>query len=131
MSVILNEVRRATYFDSIVLMRISHQIAVLAGVEEAGLIIGTPANKRILQDAGILGPEGETAEPGDLILALRATSDRAGQAALAEAKQKHEESAEEIAKDLAATQRRADAEEERWQKLKDRLEEDLRKASRF
>ena len=53
------------------------------------------------------------------------------EAALAEAKQKHEESAEEIAKDLAATQRRADAEEERWQKLKDRLEEDLRKASRF
>jgi FdrA protein len=86
MSVILNEVRRATYLDSIVLMRISRQIAALPGVEEAGLIIGTPANKEILRDAGILGPEGDGAEPGDLILALRATDDAAGEAALAEAR---------------------------------------------
>jgi FdrA protein len=86
MSVVLNEVRRATYFDSIVLMRISRRIAAMPGIEEAGLIIGTPANKRILQDAGILGPQGDSAEPGDLILALRATDDRTGQTALAEAR---------------------------------------------
>jgi FdrA protein len=86
MSVIANEVRRATYFDSIVLMRISHQIAAMAGVAEAGLMLGTPANKGILRDAGILGPDGEAAEPGDLILALRATDAAAGSAALAEAK---------------------------------------------
>ena len=85
MSVILNEVRRATYLDSIVLMRISRQIAALPGIEEAGLIIGTPANKEILRDAGILGPESATAEPSDLILALRASDALAGQAALAEA----------------------------------------------
>ncbi len=86
MSVVLNEVRRATYFDSIVLMRISRQITGLPGVEEAGLILGTPANKDILRDAGILGPEGDGAEPGDLILALRAKDAAAGGAALAEAK---------------------------------------------
>ena len=62
MSVILNEVRRATYLDSIVLMRIAREVAALPGVEEAGLMIGTPANKEILRDAGILGPEGGTAE---------------------------------------------------------------------
>ena len=83
---VLNEVRRATYFDSIVLMRISRQIAALAGVEEAGLIIGTPANKEILREAGILGDEGDKAEAGDLILALRAKDHAAGEAALAEAK---------------------------------------------
>ena len=70
MSVVLNEVRRATYLDSIVLMRMSRQIAALPGVEEAGLIIGTPANKEILRDAGILGADGAQAAPGDLILAL-------------------------------------------------------------
>jgi FdrA protein len=86
MSVVLNEVRRATYFDSIVLMRVSRQIAAMPGVEEAGLIIGTPANRQILRDAGILGPEGEGAEVSDLILALRATDALCGQAALAEAK---------------------------------------------
>jgi FdrA protein len=87
MSVILNEVRRATYLDSIVLMRISRQIALLPGIEEAGLIIGTPANKEILRDAGVLGPEGATAEPSDLILALRATDALSGQAALTAARQ--------------------------------------------
>jgi len=87
MSVILNEVRHATYLDSIVLMRISRQIALLPGIEEAGLIIGTPANKEILRDAGILGPEGAAAEPSDLILALRATDAVAGQAALTAARQ--------------------------------------------
>ena len=86
MSVILNEVRRSTYLDSIVLMRISRHVATLPGVEEAGLVIGTPANKDILREAGILGPDGDTAEPGDLILALRAKDSAAGEAALAEAK---------------------------------------------
>ena len=67
MSVIRNEVRRTTYLDSIVLMRMSREIAALAGVEEAGLITGTPANKEILREAGILAAEGEKAEAGDLI----------------------------------------------------------------
>src|SRR5215831_15292494 len=77
MSVIANEVRRATYFDSIVLMRISRQIAGMAGVEEAGLMLGTPANKEILREAGVLG---------DLILALRATDAAAAADAMAQAK---------------------------------------------
>jgi FdrA protein len=86
MSVIVNEVRRATYLDSIVLMRMSRAIAALPGVEEAGLITGTPANKEILREAGILGREGETAQAGDLILALRAADAAAAQAALAQAR---------------------------------------------
>jgi FdrA protein len=55
-------------------------------VEEAGLFIGTPANKDILREAGILGPDGDKADPGDLILALRARDEAAGKAALAEAR---------------------------------------------
>ncbi len=55
MSVILNEVRRGFYLDSVALMRMSRQIAACPGVEEAGLMIGTPANKEILRDAGLLG----------------------------------------------------------------------------
>ena len=57
MSVVLNEVRRATYLDSIMLMRMSREIAALPGVIEAGLFIGTPANKEILRDAGISDPK--------------------------------------------------------------------------
>jgi FdrA protein len=86
MTIVLNEVRRGTYLDSVALMRISRLVADLAGVEEAGLMIGTPANKQILREAGVLGPDGDKAEPGDLIVALRAISPEAGEAALAEAR---------------------------------------------
>jgi succinyl-CoA synthetase alpha subunit len=86
MSAVVNEVRRATYFDSIVLMRIAREVAALPGVEEAGLMIGTPANKDILREAGILVGEGEGAAAGDLILALRARTRAEAEAALAEAR---------------------------------------------
>src|SRR5258708_36255372 len=86
MSAVLNEGRRAPYCASIVLMPTAGQIAGLRGGEGAGLILGTPANKDILRDAGILGPEGDGAEPGDLILALRAKDAAARTAAPAEAR---------------------------------------------
>jgi hypothetical protein len=59
----------------------------------------------------------------------QAAMDKA-QAALGEAKREHEEKAAEIEKDLAAVQRRAEKEKARWQELEERLEDDLRKASR-
>jgi FdrA protein len=85
MSATLNEVLRETYLDSLLLMRLSRQIAGLPGVEEAGMMLGTPANKEILREAGILVGAGEEAAAGDLILAVRAVDDAAGRAALAEA----------------------------------------------
>jgi hypothetical protein len=50
------------------------------------------------------------------------------QAALLRAEAEQEEKAGALAKDLEAAQRRAEAEEERWHKLKRRLEEDVRAA---
>ena len=79
---VLNDVRRATYLDLVVLMRISRQIAALPGVEEAGLMIGTPANQTSSRGRRILGPDGEKAEGGDLILALRAKEAGAAAAVL-------------------------------------------------
>ncbi len=87
MSIVVNEIRRGSYLDSVALMRISRQVAALPGVEEAGMMIGTPANRQILRDAGVLGPDGETAGPGDLILAIRATSATDAETALAKAKE--------------------------------------------
>jgi FdrA protein len=85
MSATLNEVLRGVYLDSLLLMRLSRQIAGLSGVEEAGLMLGTPANKEILREAGILVGAAEEAAAGDLILAVRAVDDAAARAALAEA----------------------------------------------
>lgn len=85
MAVILNRVRKGFYLDSVALMRISRGLTAMPGVEEAGLMIGTPANKEILREAGVLDDNGNAAAPGDLIIAIRAGNAGAAEAALAEA----------------------------------------------
>jgi colicin import membrane protein len=50
--------------------------------------------------------------------------------ALSDAKREHDEAAAAIEQELAAVQRRADAEQERWEQLKVSLETALRKAGR-
>src|SRR3954469_24547693 len=72
-----NRVERGRYFDSVALMRVARRIGSLAGVEQAALMIGTPANKALLAQAGLLSAEGERAEPNDLVIAVRATEPRA------------------------------------------------------
>ena len=68
----LNRVARGRYLDSVALMRVSRRVAALPGVENAALMIGTPANKALLRDAGLLATEGDAAGPNDLIIAVRA-----------------------------------------------------------
>ncbi len=85
MSTVRNRVRRGAYVDSVALMRIAQQVKALPGVEEAGLMIGTPANREILADAGLLDADAGAAGPGDLILAVRAADAAAADAALAQA----------------------------------------------
>lgn len=81
---VLNEVRKSFYLDSVALMRLSRQIASATGVVEAALMMGTPSNQMILQNAGLL--DGDVAAQGsDLIVAIRAESEAAARAALAEA----------------------------------------------
>jgi len=84
-AVVLNEVRKGFYLDSVALMRLSRQIAGMAGVEEAALMMGTPANREILADAGLLAGAGAAAGGGDLVIGIRAATREAAEAALAEA----------------------------------------------
>ncbi|MGL4323570.1 MAG: acyl-CoA synthetase FdrA [Beijerinckiaceae bacterium] len=86
MSVIINEIRRGLYLDSVALMRLSRTVAAMPDVEEAGLMMGTPANKEIMRDARVLDVQGEAAAAGDLVLAIRAKNSDAAQAALKEAR---------------------------------------------
>ena len=83
---ILNEVRKGFYLDSVALMRLSQTLADLEGVEEAALMMGTPANRRIMADADLLDAAGEAAGGGDLITGIRAISDDAAERALIEAR---------------------------------------------
>ena len=83
--VVMNEVRAHTYLDSVALMRLSRSIADMADVAEASVMMGTPSNKQIMGDAGLLAGEGQAAEVYDLILGVRAATAEAAEAALAEA----------------------------------------------
>jgi len=84
-TVVVNEVRRGFYLDSVALMRISGDLAALPGVEDAVAMIGTPSNLEIMREAGLLAPEGEAAGPNDLVVAVRASDAAATEAALSQA----------------------------------------------
>ncbi|MEE9209769.1 MAG: transcriptional regulator, partial [Kiloniellales bacterium] len=82
---VVNELRKGFYLDSVALMRLSREIAALPGVEDAALMMGTPANQEILAAAQLLTEPGRAAKGNDLMVAIRAeTAARAGEA-LAEA----------------------------------------------
>ena len=85
-AVIINELRRGFYLDSVALMQISATMAALPGVENAVAMIGTPPNLEIMREAGLLAPPGERAGPNDLVVAVRAADGAAAEAALAHAK---------------------------------------------
>src|SRR5260221_646821 len=68
-SMVANRVERGRYLDSVALMRIARRVAALGGVEAGALMIGTPSNKALLREAGLLAADGERAEPNDLIIA--------------------------------------------------------------
>jgi len=78
---LVNRVERGRYLDSVALMRVSRRLEALAGVQAAALMIGSPSNKALLRDAGLLADEGESATPNDLIIAVRTLDEpSAGQA---------------------------------------------------
>ena len=67
-----NLVKPNAYFDSVALMRIAATLNARAEVAAASLMMGTPANQELLEDAGLLAAEGKAAGPNDLIIAINA-----------------------------------------------------------
>jgi len=66
---ILNRIKRGFYADSVALMRIAQELQKSGIV--ASLMIGTPSNKALLKESGLLAKEGEGARPDDLIIAVK------------------------------------------------------------
>ncbi|GAA3260421.1 FdrA family protein [Nonomuraea helvata] len=67
-------VRKGTYHDSVALMRISRALTEMSGVEVAMVAMATELNLGILRDLGFTVP---AADPGDLLIAVRAHDTRA------------------------------------------------------
>ncbi len=76
------EVRSGAYYDSVVLMQLQRSLADLAGVLDAGVMMGTGANKDVLAQSDLLAPDAEAAGPDDLVIVVRAEDGASAQSAL-------------------------------------------------
>jgi FdrA protein len=76
------EVRSGAYYDSVVLMQLQRSLAALPGILDAGVVMGTDANKEVLAQSELLPPEAQAAGADDLVIVVRAEDDAVAQAAL-------------------------------------------------
>lgn len=82
MSITKSEVRPGVYYDSVVLMQLQRSLAALPGVEDAGVVMATPANLELLADSNLLEAAGKAARPEDLLIVVRAANEGEAAAAL-------------------------------------------------
>jgi len=80
MSETRSEVRQGAYYDSVVLMQLQRSLSELPGVEDAGVIMATPANCDILNASGL--PIDSTAGSDDLLIVVRAEDSATAEGAL-------------------------------------------------
>ncbi len=75
-------IKRSEYHDSVVLMEAARELTQLPGVQDAAVVMGTPANRAILREAGLLSPNIETATADDLVIVVRAETDESAARAI-------------------------------------------------
>jgi FdrA protein len=74
MTVTKYELRRGTYYDSVVLMQLQRGLLGLPGVLDAGVVMATRANCDLLA-ANHLLPDSMTANPDDLLIVVKTEAD--------------------------------------------------------
>ncbi len=65
------EIRSGAYYDSIVLMQLQRSLVALPGVLDAGVIMGTEANKDILVQSDLMSPQVQAAVADDLVIVVK------------------------------------------------------------
>lgn len=83
MSIVRSEIRRGAYYDSVVLMQLQRTLLGLPGVEDAGVVMATPANRELLA-ASALDVDSSLAGPDDLLIVVRGGTAAAADEALAQ-----------------------------------------------
>ncbi len=77
------QIRSGAYYDSITLMQLQKALVALPGVADAGVMMATPANCELLAAAGF-DLATIAARPDDLLILVKAESDKAAADALAQ-----------------------------------------------
>ena len=78
-------IKRSAYQDSVTLLGLARELRTRNGVLEAAALMGTPANKDLLAQSGLLTTEAAAAGANDLVIVIRADSAKAAGAALSQA----------------------------------------------
>lgn len=65
-----HELRKGSYYDSVVLMQLQRALLELPGVTDAGVVMATGANLELVQQNSLL-PEGLQAAPEDLLIVVQ------------------------------------------------------------
>ena len=81
--IVIGQIKKGAYFDSVTLMRVGKELAGLPGVADAAIVMGTKSNKAILDASGLLISKFDEAGDTDLLLAVKAESQPAADTALA------------------------------------------------
>jgi FdrA protein len=76
------EIRSGAYYDSVILMKLQRSLAEQPGVIDAGVVMGTSANKEVLAQSGMLVSEAEAAGADDLVIVVIGNDEASAQTAL-------------------------------------------------
>jgi FdrA protein len=76
MDIMRFEVRAGAYYDSVVLMQLQRDLAAMPGVQDAGVVMATEANRELLAASGLLpdattNPEAAAAKADDLLIVVK------------------------------------------------------------
>lgn len=73
----------SAYYDSVTLMLVAKKLLAMPGVQDAAVVMGTPANLALMGDANLLTADADPATPNDLVIAVLAEDEASAAAALA------------------------------------------------
>lgn len=82
MSETRSEVRPGAYFDSVLLMQLQRELAQLPGVIDAGVVMATPANCKLLESSGFSFED--DAKSDDLLIVVEAEDEKKALDAIAQ-----------------------------------------------
>src|SRR3990170_7855618 len=82
MTVIEAEIRSGAYYDSVILMQLQRSLVQLPGILDAGVVMGTDANKDILAQSGLLSPEVQAAVADDMVIIVKGKDKASAKAAI-------------------------------------------------
>jgi FdrA protein len=82
MTIIKVEIRSGAYYDSVILMKLQRSLAEQPGIIDAGVVMGTTANKEVLAESNMLVAEVEAAGSDDLVIVVTSNDETSAQAAL-------------------------------------------------